>query len=183
MDFFSTQSIWVYVMILVGKIIEVSVATVRIMLISRGEKTKGSILILLEVSLWLVITGTVLVGFQEDIIRCVVYIFACAIGSYVGSVIEGKLAFGLCSIQVIVAQDNMAHDNAAMNLAETLRDNDFAVTIMEGRGKKGKRDILVLHLKRKRIPSAVSIIKANIENAVITVNDVKLIDGGYITKK
>lgn len=183
MDFFSTQSIWVYVMILVGKIIEVSVATVRIMLISRGEKTKGSILILLEVSLWLVITGTVLVGFQEDLIRCVVYIFACAIGSYVGSVIEGKLAFGLCSIQVIVAQDNMAHDNAAMNLAETLRDNDFAVTIMEGRGKKGKRDILVLHLKRKRIPSAISIIKANIENAVITVNDVKLIDGGYITKK
>lgn len=183
MDFFSTQSIWVYVMILVGKIIEVSVATVRIMLISRGEKTKGSILILLEVSLWLVITGTVLVGFQEDIIRCVVYIFACAIGSYIGSVIEGKLAFGLCSIQVIVAQDNLVHDNAAMNLAETLRDNDFAVTIMEGRGKKGKRDILVLHLKRKRIPTAISIIKANIENAVITVNDVKLIDGGYITKK
>lgn len=183
MDFFSSQSIWVYVMILLGKVLEVSVATVRIMLISRGEKTKGSILILLEVSLWLIITGTVLVGFQEDIIRCIVYIFACAIGSYVGSVIEGKLAFGLCSIQVIVAQDNMVHDNAAMDLAETLRDNGFAVTIMEGRGKRGKRDILVLHLKRKRIPSAISIIKSKIENAVITVNDVKLIDGGFITKK
>ena len=183
MDFFSSKSIWVYVMIMVGKVIEVSVSTVRIMLISRGEKTKGSILILLEVSLWLIITGTVLVGFQEDLIRCLVYIVACSIGSYVGSIIEGKLAFGLCSIQVIIAQDNMVHDSSAMELAKVLRDNGYAVTIMEGRGKKGKRDILMLHLKRKRIPAAISIIKSKIENAVITVNDVKLIDGGYITKK
>lgn len=183
MDFFNSESIWVYVMILVGKVVEVTVSTVRIMLISRGEKTKGSILILVEVSIWLVITGTVLVDFQEHIMRCVVYVFACAIGSYVGSIVEGKLAFGLCSIQVIVSQDNMVHDNAAMELAEVLRDSGYAVTIMEGRGKKGKRDILVLHLKRKRIRKAISIIKSKIEDAVITVNDVKLIDGGYITKK
>ena len=183
MDFFSAQSVWIYVMILIGKVIEVSIGTVRLMLISRGEKTKGSIIMLVEVSLWLIITGTVLVGFQEDIWRSAVFVLACAIGSYVGSLIEGKLAFGLCSIQVIVAQDNMAHENAAMNLAESLRADNFAVTVMEGRGKKGKRDILVLHLKRKRIPSAISIIKKNLVDAVITVNDVKLIDGGYITKK
>jgi uncharacterized protein YebE (UPF0316 family) len=183
MDFFSQQSVWIYLMILVGKIIEVSIATVRIMLISRGEKTKGSILMLAEVSLWLIITGTVLVGFQEDIWRSAVFVLACAIGSYIGSLIEGKLAFGLCSIQVIVAQDNMAHENAAMNLAESLRANNYAVTVMEGRGKKGKRDILVLHLKRKRIHAAILIIKSMIKDAVITVNDVKLIDGGYITRK
>ncbi len=183
MDFFSSTSVWVYVMIFFGKIVEVTVSTVRIMLISRGEKTKGSVLILLEVSIWLVITGTVLVGFQDDIWKSVVYVFACSIGSYVGSVVEGKLAFGLCSIQVIVAQDNLVENNAAMELAGELREHNFAVTIMEGRGKKGKRDILVLHLKRSRIPSAISIIKSKIEDAVITVNDVKLIDGGYITKK
>ena len=170
-------------MILVGKVVEVSIATVRIMLISRGERTKGSIIMLVEVSLWLLITGTVLVGFQEDIWRSAVFVVACAIGSYVGSVIEGKLAFGLCSIQVIVAQDNMALGNAAMDLAEKLRDHNYAVTVMEGRGKKGKRDILVLHLKRKRIRAAIAIIKSMIKDAVITINDVKLIDGGYITKK
>ena len=138
---------------------------------------------LVEVSLWLLITGTVLVGFQEDIWRSVVFVVACAIGSYVGSLMEGKLAFGLCSIQVIVAQDNMAHENAAMNLAENLRDHNYAVTVMEGHGKKGKRDILVLHLKRKRIHKAISIIKSKLTDAVITVNDVKLIDGGYIPRK
>ena len=144
MDFLSQPSIWVYLFIFFGKVIEVSVSTVRIVLINRGERMKGSIIAFFEVSLWLLITGTVLVGFKEDIIRCFVFALAFAIGNYIGSWLEGRLAFGLCSIQVIVSKDDVAQD-----LAKDLRSNDFAVTVLEGEGKSGKRELLVLHLKRK----------------------------------
>ena len=160
-----------------GKIVEVAIATVRLVLINRGERLKGAITAFFEVSLWLLITGTVLVGFQTDIIRCVVFALAFALGNYMGSWLEGKLAFGLCSIQVIINKD----ENSDILIAE-LRENGFGVTMIEGEGKTGRREILMLHLKRKRIPTAIALIKQKLCNAVITVNDVRVISGGFIKK-
>jgi uncharacterized protein YebE (UPF0316 family) len=177
MEFFKHPSVWLYLFIFFGKIIEVAVSTVRLVLINRGERVKGAVAGFFEISLWIVVTGTVLVGFQEDLVRCVIFAFAFALGNYVGSWLEGKLAFGLCSIQVIVNKDDCADC-----VVQELRDNGFGVTMMEGEGKAGKREILLLHLKRKRIPAAISLIKSKLENAVITVNDVRVINGGFIKK-
>lgn len=176
-DFLAKPSIWLYLFVFFGKILEVAVATVRIVLINRGERVKGSITGFFEVSLWLVVTGTVLVGFQEDLLRCLIFAVAFALGNYVGSWIESKLAFGLCSIQVIVNEEGEAEC-----MAKLLREKGFAVTLMEGEGKSGRREILLLHLKRKSIPAAVALIKSQLCNAVITVNDIRTINGGYIKK-
>jgi uncharacterized protein YebE (UPF0316 family) len=170
-------SVWVYLFVFFGKIMEVTVSTIRIVLINRGERLMGSITAFFEISLWLIVTGTVLVGFQQDILRCVVFALAFSCGNWLGSWLEGKLAFGLSSLQVIVPTDNDTD-----NLVEELRNHDFAVTVMEGDGKDGRREVLVLHLKRKRIPVALSIIKSKLKQAVITVNDVRVVNGGYIKK-
>ncbi len=170
-------SIWVYLFVFFGKIIEVTVSTIRIVLINRGERLMGSVTAFFEITLWLIVTGTVLVGFQQDILRCVVFALAFACGNWLGSWLEGKLAFGLSSLQVIVPTDDDTD-----SLVEELRSRDFAVTVMEGEGKDGKREVLVLHLKRKRIPVALSIIKSKLKQAVITVNDVRVVNGGYIKK-
>lgn len=177
MDFLLGNSIWVYILIFFGKIIEVAVSTIRIVLINRGERVRGSLIAFVEISLWLVVTGTVLVGFQDDIIRCFVFALAFAVGNYVGSWMEEKLAFGLCSIQVIVPQDGDGDQ-----LAGILRENGFAVTCISGKGKDGEREVLMLHLKRKRIPKAVDLINETLKNAVVVVNDVKFVRGGYIKK-
>ncbi len=177
MEIFYQSSIALYLFIFFGKILEVAVATVRIVLINRGERLKGSIIAVFEVLLWLLITGTVLTGFQEDLMRCLVFAVAFAIGNYVGSWMEDKLAFGLCSIQVIVPESSESED-----LVEKLRDNKFAVTMIKGKGKDGERELLFLHIKRKRIPQAVEIIKLNLNSAVIIVNDSKIIHGGFIRK-
>ena len=176
-DFLTKPSVWLYLFVFFGKIVEVAVSTVRIVLINRGERLKGSVTGFFEISLWLVVTGTVLVGFQEDLLRCLIFAVAFALGNYVGSWIEGKLAFGLSSIQVIVNADEEAEC-----LADALREKGFAVTLLEGEGKTGKREILLLHLKRKSIPAAVSLIKSKLCNAVITVNDIRTINGGFIKK-
>lgn len=176
-NFLAKPSIWVYIFVFAGKIIEVTVATVRIVLINRGERLMGSVTAFFEVLLWLLVTGTVLVGFQQDLLRCVVFAVAFSCGNYLGSWLEGKLAFGLSSVQVIVPCDD-----CTQKLVEELRSCNFAVTVMEGEGKDGKREVLVLHLKRKRIPAALNIIKARLNQAVVTVNDVRVVSGGYIRK-
>lgn len=177
MDILKQPSIWLYIFIFFGKIIEVAVATVRLVLINRGERLRGAIAGFFEISLWLLVTGTVLVGFQSDILRCFIFAVAFAIGNYMGSWLEGKLAFGLCSIQVIVNKDCSADE-----LVNELRENGFGVTMIEGEGKAGRREILMLHLKRKKIPAAISLIKKRLCDAVITVNDVRVISGGFIKK-
>jgi uncharacterized protein YebE (UPF0316 family) len=106
-----------------------------------------------------------------------VFALAFALGNYIGAWLESKLAFGLCSINVIVSETDKAEQ-----LAQTLRSNSFAVTVLDGQGKDGQREILVLHLKRKRIPAAVAIIKKQLKNPMITINDVRIVKGGFIKK-
>lgn len=177
LDFLTGSSILVYFFIFFGKIIEVAVSTVRLVLVNRGERIKGAIIAFFEVTLWLIVTGTVLVGFQDDILKCVIFAAAFAIGNYFGSWIEEKLAFGLCSIQVIVPECE-----ESQVLTSKLRENNFAVTCIKGKGKDGERELLILHIKRKRIKHAVDIINYNLKNAVVVVNDSKIIRGGYIRK-
>jgi len=77
----------------------------------------------------------------------------------------------------------MAEESLSQALTEKLRDNGFAVTIMDGQGETGRRDLLLLHLKRKRMPKAKAIISDFLSSAVIVEHDVKLMDGGYVEKK
>ena len=177
MDFFQSGSLWIYAFIFFGKILEVSVATVRLVLISRGERKKGSMIAALEMTLWLIITGTVLNGLQDDIFRVFIFAMAYAMGNYLGSWMEDKLAFGLCSIQLIVPDNSLNEE-----LLLELRENKFAVTTVKGEGKDGNRDIMFLHIKRKRTPKALEIIKANTENAVIIINDTRTVHGGFLSK-
>lgn len=177
MEFLQGSSIWIYLFIFFGKILEVAVSTIRLVLINRGERIRGSFIAILEMLLWLFITGTVLTGFQKDIFKVIIFALAFAVGNYVGSWMEDKLAFGLCSIQVIVPECS-----GSQELECKLRMNSFAVTTVKGKGKDGERDIMFLHIKRKRILQAVDIIKSNLENAVIVVNDSKIIHGGFLRK-
>ncbi|MGI6466722.1 MAG: DUF2179 domain-containing protein [Sphaerochaetaceae bacterium] len=178
MGFLDNLGPWIYFLIFFGKIIEVTVATLRMVLINRGERVKGMIIAFFDILLWLIVTGTVLDGYQEDPLRIVAFATAFAVGNYLGSWFEDKLAFGLSSIQAIVATSE-----ESKKLAALLRDEDFAVTVTKGEGRNGMRDILLLHMKRKRIKEAIALIEDNSPGAVIVVNDSKVISGGYIVRK
>ncbi len=178
MDFLDNLGIWIYFIIFFGKILEVTVSTIRMVLINRGERVKGTMVAFFDSVLWLLITGTVLEGFQEDPMRMVVFALAFAVGNYMGSWFEDKLAFGLSSVQVIVPEGPQS-----VELADSLRKDNFAVTVVKGTGRNGNRDILMLHLKRKRIAEAVTLVNTMLPGAVVVVNDSKIISGGYISRK
>lgn len=178
MDFLQNMGIWIYFVIFFGKILEVTVATVRMVLINRGERVKGTILAFFDILLWLVITGTVLQGFQEDPLRMLVFALAFAVGNYMGSWVEDKLAFGLSSIQIVVPQSE-----ESINLAKALRDEGFGVTVVKGTGRSGERDVMLLYLKRKQIAKAKTTIDENFTGAVIVVSDSRVIRGGYTSIK
>jgi len=178
LEFLFGKSVFVYCFIFFGKILEVAVGTSRMVLITKGERIKGSIIAFFEIILWLTITGSVVMSLQDDPLKLVVFACAYAAGNFLGSWLEDKLAFGLSTIEVIApcgaCVDDMLH---------SLRDHGFAVTVVDGDGKDGKRKLLMMHLRRKRLPDAIRLINSIEADCLITVTDVKLIRGGYFLKK
>lgn len=169
--FFSTVGI--YIIILIVKIIEVTLSTTRIVLITKGEKIKGAIIGFFEVIIWLMLVSTVLKDISEDPIKILVYALGFALGNYVGTSFEEMLGVGTVRIETIVKEEDGDH------LVDALRERGYAVTVLEGEGMNYKRNVLIMHIKRKRTVETVNLIKELQDNVVITVNEIKPIYGGY----
>ena len=164
-----------YIIIFCAKIIEVSISTVRLVFINKGERVKGAILGFAEIMIWLIVVSSVLNNISEDPMKMFVYAAAFSLGNYVGVTIESKIAVGLASIQVVVGQ------KSGEVLADALREQGYGVTIIDGKGKSESiKNLLFIQLKRKKIPEAVKLIKQHNPEAYITVNDIKSMMGGYI---
>ncbi|NLO09708.1 MAG: DUF2179 domain-containing protein [Clostridiales bacterium] len=166
-----------YIIIFIAKTIEVSISTIRLVYVNKGERVKGAILGFVEILIWILVVSSVLTNITDDPFKIFAYAAGFSLGNYLGVSIESKIAVGLASIQVVVNEE----DGDAM--ANILRDNEFGVTIIDGKGKnESKKDLLFVQLKRKRIPVAIKLIKETDPSAYISVNDIKSTVGGFIKK-
>ncbi len=177
MDFLLGNSVWVYFVIFFGKLLEVSISTLRIVLINRGDRIKGSILAFFDVLIWLTITGSVLSSFGDNKLKIVVFAFAFALGNFFGSWLDSKLAFGMSSINVIINEDAIVDV-----ILKNLRNNSFAVTVIDGQGKDGKRKLLIINVKRKYLSKAIKIVTDITSDCFISINDVSAMRGGFVRR-
>lgn len=165
-----------YLLIFVAKLIEVTMATIRNVLINRGEKLKGSFIAFFEILIWIYVVGAVLENVTEDPLKVVVYALAFTLGNYLGATIENKLAIGTACIQVVIKSDIKGI------LSDALREKGFGVTIMQGQGKTGEVDLMMIYLKRKRLDEATAIVNEYSPDAMIVINDVRNLKNGFIKK-
>ncbi|MDL2252699.1 DUF5698 domain-containing protein [Ruminococcaceae bacterium OttesenSCG-928-I18] len=163
-----------YFLIFTAKLVEVSLATVRNVLIVRGEKAKGAFIAFFEVLLWILVVSNVLQTITEDPIKVVVYCLAYALGNYCGVILENKLAIGMACIQVVVGESKTEE------VSHEMREQGFGVTTMHGEGKDGPVNVLMIFLKRKCQQEAISLIKNLCPTALITVNDVRHLRNGFM---
>jgi uncharacterized protein YebE (UPF0316 family) len=167
----------IYVLIFMSKIFEVSLGTIRTVLLTRGVKLWASIIGFFEVLIWLLVVGNVLVGIKEDPFRMFMYALGFACGNYIGSTIEEKLAIGIVTISITVEEKD------AVALVEMLREAGLGVTTLEAAGINDDRTMLIIHIKRKRKDEVIKMIRKCGIDAMISINDTKTVYGGYGIKK
>lgn len=172
-EFFKSDSVWVLLIIFLAKITEVTIATLRIILINKGQRNIGSALALVEITLWILIVGNVITDLNEFPLKAVMYGLGFAVGVYMGSLIENKLAIGNILIQAIVPLESGAI------ISEALREGGFGVTLMEGKGKEQDRAILFVYAKRKSSINASKLITSIEPQAMIIAHESRAITGGY----
>lgn len=172
-----SMQILIYFGIFFAKTVEVSLATIRTVLITRGEKLWGALIGFVEVVLWLYLVASIVTNVTEDPIKVIFYSLGFSFGNYVGTILEEKLALGLVTMNVIASKED------GMKLAEILREQNVGVTTIDGEGRIESKKILMVHIKRKKKNEVISIIENSGYNCVISVNDTKGVYGGYGLKK
>lgn len=169
--------VWLlYIAIFLAKMVEVSLATLRYVYVGRGEKLLGACIGFVEVIIWVIVVSNVITSLTEDPLKAVFYCLGFACGTYLGVIIEDRLAIGTVCIQAMVPEENKDA------LSEALRGFGFGVTVISGEGKDGPTDILMIYLKRKSVQEAIDLIHSFGPNAMITVNDVRSLRNGFLRK-
>lgn len=81
----------IYFIILVSKILENTLSTLRIIMIANRKKKVGALLQGIIATLWVITAGMVIVDLQKDALKIVFFIIGSIIGSYLGSSIEERI--------------------------------------------------------------------------------------------
>lgn len=161
------------IIILLAKIVEVSLTTLRMVFVSRGEKSYAAIIGFIEVTIWLKIASVVLVNINEYPAKMIVYALGFALGSFIGLTIEEKIGLGYSKIQIITKEEN------SQELADGIRELGRAVTVMHGEGKDSDNAILLTYIKRKDKDVILSMIKEREIDGLVTVSSTQKIYGGF----
>ncbi len=161
-----------YLLIFLARVTDVSMATVRTLMVVQGRKIQAAFIGFFEVMVYVAALSKVVNGLNDPR-NLIAYALGFATGNYMGILIESKIALGNLTAQIILKRE----DNA--DLIQSLRENGFGVTVLEGYGKEGMREVLHIVLKRKDLKVLENILHDHDEEAFITVNPITPIMGGY----
>lgn len=152
-----------------------TLATLRIMFITRDNRGIAPLLGFIEVFLWVVVISQILQNL-DNIFCYIAYAGGFAMGSYVGSKIEGKLALGNVMINVMTRK-------RTIKLQKALKENGYGSTKLCGRNTDGVSNIIYIIAKRKELQNVIKIIHDFNPNAFFTVENIsKVNEGAYPLK-
>ena len=151
--------------IFTARLMDVSLGTLRIIFISRGDKVTAPILGFVEVMIWIVAITQVMQNLN-NIASYLAWAGGFAFGSYLGLKIEEKLALGQMVVRVITQK-------SAAGLVNNLREMNYRVTRVDAEGAKGKVDLIFMIVKRKNLDMVLEMIREYNPKAFYSVEDVR----------
>lgn len=160
-----------YIFIFVARVLDVSMATVRMLMVVRGRRLQAAMIGFFEVMIYIVALGRV-VNTLNNPVNLIVYALGFATGNFVGSLVEEKMALGNIAAQVITKLE-------VKDIVQDLRNQGFGVTVIEGMGKEGVKRILYLTLHRKDLSRLYKVIEGIDPDAFVIVQDARATRGGY----
>ncbi len=143
-----------YLIIFLLKILENTLGTLRLIIVSNGKKLEGAILNFLLAIVWVISTSMVVIN--NDIFKIFVFALGSLIGSYVGSIIEEKIALGNNMLLVISKKYEQ--------MKNSITDYDSYIV---------NENILMIMVSRKKRKAVIKIILNIDHNAKIFSESIK----------
>jgi len=159
-------------LIFIARIVDVSIGTIRVILLSRGNKYLAPILGFFEVIIWLAAISRVIQNLT-NVVCYIAYGAGFATGNYVGMWLESKMALGFQMVRIISI-------SPLQLLPNELRNEGYGVTTLEGRGASGPVHILFSIISRKKVNEFIKLALTIEPKAFISVEDVRSSYSGYL---
>ena len=137
-------------MIFFSRVCDVTLGTMRNLMVGRGYRKVAPLLGFFEVLIWIVVVSQVMKNL--DNIACyIAWAGGFATGTYVGLVLESKIALGLQLIRIIT------HKNSE-ELISVLVAAKHGVTVVDAHGAKGPVKMIYMVVKRKFVKEIIQLI-------------------------
>ena len=163
--------VWVFVIFSL-RVVNIALDTVRMLFVVRGERFLAAVIGFVETLLFLVAIGKVIQDLT-NIPNVLAYCVGFAVGTWVGMVLEDRLALGYVRVHIVSPQK-------AKEIASSLRGGGYGVTEMMGKGKEGSVGILEVVAKRRDVPSITRAVTGVDDEAFITTEETRSVYRGYI---
>jgi uncharacterized protein YebE (UPF0316 family) len=164
-----SESVFTYViipaLIFLARVCDVSINTVRIIFVMHGKKLLAPILGFFEAFIWLLAIRQIITNI-DAFYSYFAYAGGFATGTFLGMVIEEKLALGRVVVRVIT-------QNPAEQLTAFLKEKGYRYSNLDAESNDGKVNVLFTVVKRDELPTYINIIKKYNPQAYYTVESVK----------
>jgi len=153
------------VMIFFGRICDVTLGTLRIIFVSKGERYKAPIVGFFEVFIWVVIISQIF-SHANSLVAYLAYAGGYAAGNYVGILVENRIAFGYQLLRVYTKKE-------ASELIKILNKKNIGATFVKGEGAISQVHIVEIVIKRKALDEVVDIVSEFDANVFYLVEDIR----------
>lgn len=171
MDFFDSN-FFLYILlpflIFLSRIGDVTIGTIRIILVSKGNKLISPLLGFFEVLIW-IIAITRIFEHLDNWLCYIAYAAGFATGNFVGIVVEEKLALGNELIRIITHRD-------ASELIRTLREKGYGITSLKAQGSTGDVGVIYCIIRRSDLKDFIVFMKKYNPNAFYTIEDIRMVN-------
>jgi len=150
------------------RVIDVSINTVRIVVVMRGQIRLAALLGFFESLSWITAASLVFANLGNPV-RAVAFAAGFATGVLVGGFVERRLAMGTAFVRVVAPLDTD-------QVAPRLREEGFPVTVINAEGRDGEVRLSFMVIPRKRINQALATVHEINPEAFVTVEEVNLPD-------
>jgi uncharacterized protein YebE (UPF0316 family) len=158
-----------------ARVADVTLGTLRIIFTSRGKRNVAPFLGFVEVFIWIVVIAQI-VNNIHSITAFIGYAAGFATGTYVGMLIEDRLAIGTLLIRVFLTQGG---DELKARLSQA----GFGVTIVDGEGATGPVKLIHTIIPRKDYPQVSAMIHELHPSAFYSIEEIRSAESGIFPPK
>lgn len=163
------------VLIFIARISDVTLATVKLMFVVNNARKIAAVLGFFEALITIVALSRI-VQDASNSIAYIMYAAGFATGTYIGMLIEEKLAYGSVVVRVI---SKKIPDALLAHLAE----NQYRYSMMDANDQSGNTQVLFTVCKRKKLAALLTHLEQIAPQALYTIEGIKQVSRDLIPEK
>lgn len=154
------------------RLTDVSMGTVRTIMVMRGMRRVAALIGFVEVSIWVVAISRV-IGNLDSVWSVLAYGGGFAAGTLLGMWIEDKLALGHVYVHIIST-------DKGLELAQSIREAGYGATQVLAEGKSGPVYVIDAVVPRKQAKRLVRLVTEIDDDSFVTIEEARKVMRGYL---